>query len=248
VDNERPIIDKNSIVPLYYQLKEYIKRQIDARQYKELDLIPSERELSERFDINRMTVRQACNELVQEGILHRQRGVGTYVSKVKINQPLSKLTNFSFDMLDKGITPGSRDLGTEVILAEEEIASRLQIAKGDKVIRVFRIRTGDGEPMALERSYLNYEVARPLEGLNMENRSLYEALAEKCGVKLVRAQQTIEISYIDPEDAHYLEIDPGEAFMLIKRVTYALGIARPVEYVSSIYRADRYKFSIEMAV
>jgi GntR family transcriptional regulator len=248
MDDDRPIIDKSSIVPLYYQLKEYIKRQIDAQQYKELDLIPSERELSERFDINRMTVRQAFNELVQEGVLHRQRGVGTYVSKLKINQPLTKLTNFSFDMLDKGISPGARHLSTEVIPAEKDISSRLQIGEGDKVIRVFRVRTGDGEPMALERSYLNYEVAKPLAGLNLENRSLYEALSEKCGLKLVSAQQTIEISYVDPEDAHYLEIDPEEAIMLIKRITFALGIARPVEYVSSIYRGDRYKFSIDMTI
>jgi GntR family transcriptional regulator len=248
MDEQRFTVDKRSIVPLYYQLKEYVKNQIETNRYKVDELIPSERELSEHFEINRMTVRQAINELVQEGLLQRQRGVGTFVSKVKINQPLTKLTNFSSDMLNKGIVPGARHLSMEIIPATKSIAAYLKITEGEDVIELVRVRTGDGEPMALERSYLVHELARPIVGLNMENVSLYQTLEEQCGLHLVRAQQSIEISYVNPADAHYLEIGQDEAVLLIERITYSEQMERPVEFVKSIYRGDRYKFSIEMNI
>jgi GntR family transcriptional regulator len=195
-----------------------------------------------------MTVRQAINELVHEGLLQRQRGVGTFVSKIKINQPLTKLTNFSSDMINKGIVPGARYLSMEIIPATKNIASYLQISEGEKVIELVRVRTGDGEPMALERSYLVHQLAHQIVGMNMENASLYQTLEQQCGLRLVRAQQSIEISYVNPADAHYLEIEQDDAVLLIERITFAEQIERPVEFVKSIYRGDRYKFSIEMNI
>lgn len=241
-------IDKMSVVPLYYQLKEHLKKQIETGRYQVDDLIPSERELSELFEINRMTVRQAINELVQEGLLQRQRGVGTFVSKRKIEQPLTKLSNFTSDMVNRGMQPGARFLSMEVIPATGSVAQRLQIPEGESVIELVRIRTGDGEPMALEKSYLVHKWAEPLVGLNMEDKSLYGTLEEKCGLKLTRAQQTIEITYVTPSEAHYLEVNGGDAVMLIERVTYGENKPTPVEYVKSLYRGDRYKFSIEMNI
>jgi GntR family transcriptional regulator len=241
-------IDKQSVVPLYYQLKEFLKQQIESGRYQVDELIPSERELSELYEINRMTVRQAINELVQEGLLTRQRGVGTFVSKRKIEQPLTKLSNFTSDMVNRGMVPGARFLSMEVIPASKSVADRLQIPEGTLVIELIRIRTGDGEPMALEKSYLVHEWAKPLVGLNMEDKSLYQTLEEKCQLRLTRALQTIEVTYVTPAEAHYLDIEGGDAVMLIERVTYGENKPTPVEYVKSLYRGDRYKFSIEMNI
>jgi GntR family transcriptional regulator len=242
-----PIINKNSVVPIYYQLKEYIKDQIDSENLNVGEMIPSERELAEEFEINRMTVRQAVNELVNEGHLRRQRGVGTFVSKSKINQGLSRLSNFTTDMMNKGMKPGAKLLSMEVIPAPKKIAAKLQIPEGEQVVELFRLRIADGEPMALERSYLPYSKVSPIMNEDMEKQSLYKVLEEKCQLKLLRALQTIEISYSNPTDAHYLEIGPDSPVLLIERVTF-LEDDQPIECVSSIYRSDRYKFSIEMNI
>ncbi|MNB69877.1 HTH-type transcriptional repressor YvoA [compost metagenome] len=241
-------IDKTSVVPLYHQVKELIKTEIQSGSYKVDELIPSEREFAEEFEINRLTVRQAINELVQEGLLYRQRGVGTFVSKPKIEQPLTRLTNFSEDMRGRGLSPGAQVVSMEIVPAGRRIAERLGIGEGQQVIELFRIRTASGEPLALERSYLVYDLAHTLYGMNMENASLYQMLEDVCGLKLVRAEQTIEVALAREDEAGMLEIELHDAMMLIERTTYTEGRDTPVEYVRSLYRGDRYKFSIEMNV
>ncbi|WP_058302834.1 GntR family transcriptional regulator [Gorillibacterium timonense] len=241
-------VDKTSIVPLYHQVKEYLKNQIGSNVYKVDEMIPSERELSEQFEINRLTVRQAINELVQEGLLYRQRGVGTFVAMPKIEQPLTKLTNFSSDMHSRGLAPGAQVVSMEVIPASKPISMQLQIPEGEQVIELVRVRTANGEPLALERSYLVYELAHGLYEMNMENASLYQMLEDICGLKLVKALQTIEVSTARQDEAGILDIGQHDPVMLIERTTFTEGSNRPVEYVRSLYRGDRYKFSIEMKV
>jgi len=241
-------IDKNSVIPLYHQVKEYIKSQIQTGTYKINEAIPSERELSEQFEINRLTVRQAINELVNEGLLFRRRGIGTFVSSPKIEQPLTRLTNFSNDMLSRGIVPGAKVVSMKVIPAGEYLASRLQIGSRDEVLELVRVRTADGEPMALERSYLVYGQTKELYGMNMEDKSLYQTIENVCGLRFARALQPIEIATIPPDDAKFLGIDARDPVMKIERTTFAENMDRPLEFVRSYYRADRYKFIIEMKI
>jgi GntR family transcriptional regulator len=242
------MIDKNSVIPLYHQVKEYVRSQIACGVYRVNEMIPSERELSELFEINRLTVRQAINELVNEGQLFRQRGVGTFVSAPKIEQPLTRLTNFTNDMLSRGIVPGAQVVSMNVIPAGPHVASRLQIDPEEEVLELIRVRTADGEPMALEHCFLVYGIAKAICGMNMENASLYETLENVCGIRFAKAVQTIEIAAIRPEDAALLDIDARDPVMKIERTTYAHNLDTPLEYVRSCYRADRYKFIIEMQV
>ncbi|GIO90126.1 GntR family transcriptional regulator [Paenibacillus lactis] len=243
---KKSVIDKNSVIPLYFQVKEYLRNEIATGHYIPEQLIPSERELAEEFEINRLTVRQAINELVQEGLLYRQRGVGTFVSQPKIEQPLTSLTSFSKDMENRGIVPGALVVSMKVIPATKQVASRLQMEADEEVLELVRVRTADGEPMALERSYLRYDQVKPLYGMDMENVSLYQKLEEVCGIRLVKAIQTIEVASVYPDEAGILEIGPHEPAMLIERITYTEGADKPLEFVRSLYRGDRYKFKIEM--
>lgn len=229
-------------------MKEYLKNQIDSNVYKVDEMIPSERELSEDFEINRLTVRQAINELVQEGLLYRQRGVGTFVSQPKIEQPLTKLTNFSSDMLSRGLAPGAQVVSMNIIPASKQISTQLRIAEAEQVIELVRVRTANGEPLALESSYLVYDLAKELYGMNMENASLYQMLEDICGLKLVKAIQSIEVASARQDEANVLDINQHDPIMLVERTTYTEGMDRPVEYVRSLYRGDRYKFSIEMNI
>jgi len=244
----KTIIQKNSVIPLYHQVKEYLKGQIASGVYTPDQMIPSERELAEEFEINRLTVRQAINELVNEGLLYRQRGVGTFVSSPKIEQPLAKLTNFTADMTVRGIIPGAQLVSMQVVPADARVASQLDIERGENVVELVRVRTGNGEPMALERSFMLYDKVRPLLTMNMENVSLYETLENVCGLRLIRAAQTMEIVPARTDEANLLDIGLHDAVMMIERRTYAEGTDKPIEYVRSLYRGDRYKFSIEMNI
>jgi len=245
--SNKNVINKSSAVPIYYQLKKYIIEQIENGSWKQEEIIPSERELSEEFEISRMTVRQAINELVNEGILYRKRGMGTFVAKPKVDQGLSKLTNFTTDMLNRGMKPGSKVLGTTIIPASGKIAEKLNLNPDEEVVELIRLRLADDEPMALEHSFLPHKKIYPILNHSLENKSLYELLKKECNLHLASAKQTIEISYSGPKEAKLLEIDPDTPVLLIERVTY-IDTGEPVEFVKSFYRADRYKFSIEMRV
>jgi GntR family transcriptional regulator len=241
-------IDKNSIVPIYHQLKTLIKEQIENEIWKQEEMIPSERELSEEFEISRMTVRHAINDLVSEGILYRKRGMGTYVSKPKINQGLSKLSNFTSDMEQKGLKPSAKIIYIKTVPATTKIAEKLRLNENDPVIELCRLRLANGEPMALELSYLPFHKAFQILEESLEGKSLYKTLEEKCNLKLVFANQSIEISYArNPEDAILLDIEVNSPVLFIERLTFTEK-NEPAEYVESLYRADRYKFSIEMKV
>lgn len=241
-------IDKDSIVPMYHQLKVMIKEQIKMQKWKYGECIPSERELCEQLEISRMTVRHAINDLVAEGVLYRKRGMGTFVAKPKIDQALTKLTNFTSDMEDRSLKPGAKVIHLKVIPAPENIAHFLQINENANVIELFRLRLANGEPMALERSFLPYNKASAILQESLENKSLYQELQEKCNIKVSQATQTLEISYIDnSEDSKLLEVELKTPVLFIERKTFT-DDGMPIEFVQSLYRADRYKFSIEMKV
>ena len=241
-------IDKDSVVPIYHQLKLIIKEQIENQKWKYDESIPSERELCEQFGISRMTVRHAINDLVSEGVLYRKRGMGTFVAKPKIDQGLTKLTNFTSDMEQRGLVPGAKVIYVKTLPANKIIAEKLQIGENAIVIELLRLRLASGEPMALEQTFLPYESTSAILNESLENKSLYQELRDKCNIHLTLAKQTLEISTIsNAEDSRLLEIDTGTPVLLIKRVTFS-DRSVPIEYVQSLYRADRYKFSIEMTV
>ncbi|SDJ26351.1 GntR family transcriptional regulator [Salimicrobium halophilum] len=243
---EEGSIDKEGVIPIYHQLKKIIIQQIEKGEWKVNELIPSERELTDHLAISRMTVRHAINDLVSEGVLYRKRGKGTYVARPKINQGLTKLSSFTEDMEKRGLKPRSKVLHIEEIEADKEVAEKLNLKEGDRVVEVFRLRLADEQPMALERSFLPADKVSSLKSLSLENKSLYKELQEKYHLNLASATQTIEISYpVNPSDARYLEIDLDTPVLLIERRTYSEDDT-PLEYVQSFYRADRYKFSIEM--
>ncbi|GGE15840.1 hypothetical protein GCM10011571_16830 [Marinithermofilum abyssi] len=142
------MIDKSSPVPIYYQLEEHIKSQIEKGELKPGDCLPSEREYSEKYGISRMTVRQAINNLVSDGYLIRQKGKGTFVSERKFEQKLSELTSFTEDMKARGLKPDSKLLQFEIIPSDDAIATQLSIKRHDPVYQIRRIRLADGVPMA----------------------------------------------------------------------------------------------------
>jgi GntR family transcriptional regulator len=238
------MINKKSPIPIYHQLEEYIKQQIESGILKEEVVIPSEREFAERFEISRMTVRQAINNLVTEGYLYRQKGRGTFVSKKKVEQELQGLTSFTEDMLSRGMTPSSKLLSFKILPADAKTSKELFISEGELIYKIKRSRLADGEPMALETAYVPVNIVPGLTEEN-SNQSLYQYIEEHLSQSISEAKQEIEASIADELTANVLSIEKGAPILLMVRTSF-LKDGTPFELVKSSFRADRYRFTHTM--
>ncbi|WP_245646853.1 GntR family transcriptional regulator [Microtetraspora niveoalba] len=231
-------IDPDSPVPKYFQLREILLDLIENDELPIGAAIPSERELCQRFGLSRMTVRQAVDHLVSEGRLHRVPGKGTFVARPKIELAL-QLTSFSDDMRARGLTPGSRDLDRRIVRASAHLARELGIQPGDAVHFIERLRTADGEPLAIERAHIPVALAPDLDSYDLSGRSLYALLESRYGLVLDAGELTIDGGIADPGDADLLKLPRGGAVLLLARRSFAGGMC--AELGVSTYRADRYQ-------
>jgi GntR family transcriptional regulator len=230
---------------LYRRLMDYLREEIDAGHLQPGEQIPSERELSERFHMSRMTVRHALNELVNEGILYRHQGKGTFVGRPKIRQNLRGLSSFTEDMISRGLRPGARVLSVEVVSAPYRVRHALGLPEQSQVVRLERLRLADGEPMALEVTHLPYPRFGGLVGEDLESTSLYHLLEGRFGINFGTALQAIEPALADAALARTLLVKEGSLLLLLERTTYSRQ-GEPIEFVSSHYRADRYRFEVQL--
>src|SRR5262245_36158514 len=202
-------------------------------------VLPSERTLEKRYKVARATVTQAINELVSKGLLYRVRGSGTFVAEPKLRQPAT-LSSFSEDMRARGMQPGSVVLDHEVIPAGVIIARQLELEPNAPVLHLHRLRTADGEPMALERVYLPAERFPGLEVADLTDTSLYDVLAERWGAEVAVADQWVMAIRLSDREARLLEVPAGQPALLCQRVTRDVaGVV--VEYSRALYRGDRYE-------
>ena len=206
--------------------------------------IPSERRLCEQLGVSRLTLRAALDDLVREGHLTRRHGSGTFVSRPKIAQPLT-LTSFSEDMRRRGMVPGSRTLELEVMPAGARLGRRLQLSPEEPVLRVKRLRLADGEPMALEVLHVPAALVPGLSQADLENRSFYELMEERYGVAISSATQTIEPTVTSAEESAALGVPLHSPVFLFERTTLTVS-GRPMEFVRSFYRGDRYQLVTEL--
>jgi len=239
-------IRKNSPLPFYYQLKEFLKEQIESGNLRPHERLPSERELEEQLGVSRMTARHALVELELEGYAYREQWRGTFVAEPKLRQGLLRLTSFTEDMEARGLRPGARVLVVEVLFGEEKLIKRLKATPDEQFVKIERVRLADGEPMALETSFLRRRFCPGIEGIDLTDRSLYETLRERFGIELGWAEQTVEAKLADEYEAEIIGVQAGTPMLLMERTTYLADGSTPIEYVRSSYRGDRYQLYVEV--
>jgi GntR family transcriptional regulator len=208
------------------------------------DLLPSERALSQHYGVARMTVRQEIERLAAKGLVHRVHGKGTFVAEPKFEQS-ARLTSFTEDMRARGMKPGSSVLDRSVLPANEFVADHLEIEANTSVVKIDRVRTADGEPMAFERAYLPAARFPGLEREDLGGRSLYELLRERWDISVESADQIVTGVTLNAEEADLLGASEHQPAFLIQRTTRDRG-GRVIEYVRSLYRADRYDIHIAL--
>jgi GntR family transcriptional regulator len=234
-------IYRNSPLPRYYQLREIMRERVRSGEWKPGEIIPSERELSEKYGISRMTARQAITELVNEGLFYREQGKGTFVSQRKITQQLIHLTGFTEDIRARGQRPGTKVLSTEMLPADETTAEKLRIDPGTLIFRLQRLRLADEQPLAIELSQISFKGCERLLEEDLEKNSLYRMLETIYGIPLMEADQELEAGLAGNEEAQLLKIAIGSPVLFTRRVTYTER-NQPIEYAKAAYCGNKYTF------
>jgi GntR family transcriptional regulator len=234
-------LDESSSQPLYQQLQRALRAAIENGVIAADDALPPERDLAEMLSVSRITVRKAIDELVDDGLLIRKQGSGTFVSN-RVEKNFAKLTSFSEDMRARGREPRSVWLNRAEGTVTPEESLTLRSSPGTPVFRFHRIRYADDAPMALEYATV---LASCLSSLDSVQSSLYEAL-EKTGNRPVRALQRLRAVLLTAEQAKLLKAQERDAGLLVARVGY-LKDGRAVEFSQSYYRGDIYDFVAELS-
>lgn len=239
-------IDKDTPVPLYYQIKQLILTAINEGQFKGGDMLPTELEFCEQCGVSRPTIRQALSELVAEGYLYRLKGKGTFVAMPKIDARfLNKLQSFNQEMQQKGLQPSTKVLSLELVNGRSPINEKLLVAPTQKLIYLERVRFADGEPIVYLETYLPYSPYKELLQEDFVNNSLYSLLEDHYSIHVTRVLREIEAVNATQREAGLLEISKNKALCLVKTVAYT-DRGMPVEFSVARYRGDRNKFSVEL--
>ncbi|GKQ43262.1 GntR family transcriptional regulator [Companilactobacillus sp. RD055328] len=223
---------------------------IDVLRYKVIsklspnEKLPSERELVQQYKVSRTTVRNALEELEVLGYVYRQHGRGTFVSYRPQNVTnLANTFSFSERMKEMGIQTKTKILFLKEKAAKEYQAKMLRIEVGAPIYELKRIRYADGEPMIVERTYLNKEIFDDLSLKRIEHRSLYDVFTEDFDIKIFSADETCTATLANADNNKLLDIPVGSPSLRIERLTSDTD-SRIVEFTLSIARADKFTYHI----
>lgn len=235
-------IDRNSPVPLYYQVSQHLERAIASGEIPNGTLFGNEVQLAERLGLSRPTMRRAMQHLVDKGLIVRRRGIGTRVVQPKVRRQL-ELSSLYEDLAGSGQEPTTEVLEVDRVEADEEVAERLGVDPGDPVMKLVRLRSARGNPIAKMTNYLPERVG-DLEAADLEEHGLYELLRGR-GIHLHSATQTVGARTATAAEARMLGEPRGAALLTMQRITFD-DHGRTVEYGTHLYAASRYSFEINL--
>ncbi|MBQ2733924.1 MAG: GntR family transcriptional regulator [Clostridia bacterium] len=238
-------LDVTSEVPLYHQLVLMVKRNITSGMLKPGDVLPSELELCDRYGISRSTVRQAFAALEAEGMVERHRGKGTFVSEPKLNRKLANLYSFTDEMKGLGLEPKSEILGFELITPAEDLVARLKLGYGERVFKIVRLRSANGEPLMIETGFIPEKICPVLTREILDNHSLYTTISKYSGMKAVRAVESYEATTIDKNEADLLKSRPGSGAFFVQRLSEN-DAGDIFELALLLVRGDRCRYEIAL--
>jgi len=233
-------------VPKYIQISNWLTEMIQKGRYAVNDKLPSESKLSQLFQVNRNTVRQAISDLVVKGLVQKKNGVGSFVlgrALTPVKYTLQHISSFTDDMIRMGIVPQTRLIHQSVIEAPPDVAEKLMQGKEKRVILTERLRLGNRIPLVIERSYLPYKEYKGILRMRLTG-SLYHLLTKKFHVELHRSIQTFRAITLSGNDAKLLSLPPRSSGIFLESIIYDLKNI-PVEVLHAFHRGDKYIFEVE---
>lgn len=236
-------IDKESKLPLYYQLMKIIIYEIEHNMQVD-EKLPSERDFCNKYNLSRSTVRQAFLELEQNNYIYRIHGKGTFVSPKKLNQELLKFYSFTTEMKKVGKVPTTQVLSFECVECNEKLAKKMKLEEGTKLYSFMRLRLADNNPVMLEISYIPQSRFKGLTRKALEENAMYDLFTQVYGVEFTFAEERFQAVITDECTARYLKISKSIPSLMIERFTYERD--NIIEYTCSMARGDQMEYSIRL--
>jgi GntR family transcriptional regulator len=235
-----------SNTPLYAQLASYIKIQIQSAVFKPGDKMIAENELGEILKVSRTTIRQCMNRLVDEGLLVRYRGKGSFIADQKIRRNINYMYNFTENIRNAGAVPSSVVFQKEVGPADQIIAEKLCLPPdNNRVFFLSRLRCANDEPVLLEKTYIPYYLCEGIETDDFSHASLYDLLSNRYSLNLFHAVETIEAVIISGDSQKKLKCKGMVPGYKIQRISY-LESNTVFEYTTSVTRSDKCIFRLDL--
>lgn len=231
-------------VPLYRQLEQLLREKIEDGEYVKGDILPSEKQLQETYNVSRVTVRQAIGNLENDGYLECHRGIGTIVVFQKIDENLKQVISFSEEMKRHGITMQTSHCVFTKEKAGKVTALNLGIKENETCYKLVRVRGANDSPIVYSITYLTGNREYPLHNELYKN-SLYQLLKEEYGVQITKGHETLEAVGANKEISQMLQIREGSPVFKRTRKTFDNN-NEIIEYTVCYYPGDKYKYSVEL--
>ncbi len=232
-------------IPRHTQVSDWLKERIESGEWSLDDQLPSESQLGKQFSVSRITVRRALQTLESDGLIYRRQGLGSFVGTNRVQQGLVRLTDFAEDMVGAGLAASSRVIHSAMEEASEVVANALKINPGVQVLRLDRVRLGDGEALAYDRTWLPVFYAQLLDGRDLENETIYHIMEEDYQIPMLSGRFRIEAINAPADIGRELGVPWGRALLMIERITVTEA-SRRVYYQQRFYRSDRVAYELEL--
>ena len=233
-------------LPRYQQIVEDLLDRIERGDLAPGDRFPSERALSEEFEVNRRTLRNSLDVLERRGLVERRQGSGTFVTSPRFERKAAEFFPFTEGIRHRGHEPGSHIISLQRLPASPSVAERLELDARDEVWRFHRLRSVNGEPFLVETFPLPTKLAPEMDTFDLNDRSVYDVLYHEYGVTVQDAQLSLEAIAISEFEAELLRVPIGSPAMLERHLAFDT-TGRPVDYGYDVYRGDRVRFITDSA-
>ncbi len=241
-------IDKTIPIPYYYQIQTVLKKAIEDGEWRPDQFIPPERDLSEKFNVSRITTRKALENLSMEGVIRKIKGKGAIVAKPKIEgQLFNRLIGTYQDLKDKGFKITNKILDFRIIEPKELVRKELSLLPKEKVYRFERIRFLDNEPYHYSKTFMPQKICKNFNYNLLIKQSLIKVLEQNYGLKIYKVRRVLEAGIASMEDSKLFKIKIGAPILAFYNTAF-LEDETPIEYTLNKIRGDISKFDIEISL
>ncbi|KNZ43554.1 GntR family transcriptional regulator [Acetobacterium bakii] len=237
-------IKRENPKPLYIQLEELIRNNIEEGIWKRNTAIPSENEMNRLYGVSRMTIRSACSQLVQDGVLYRVPGKGTFVAEPKIMAESLAYMGFREQLERMGYEITTELLNVTEKKASLSVANRLQCPQGSPILEIERLRFLKGEPISLHYSRIPYNLCKNLSERALEEEQLCVLLEKEYNLKPSRVMETFESVTASKKESKLFKVPHGFPLLVLEDILYDKD-DKPFEYSKVIFRGDKIKLKYE---
>lgn len=238
------LLDHNSPIPLHHQITEILrKKTIKGSFIDESGKLPSEMELAALFNVSRITVRTALIKLMDEGLLSRKRGRGTFLKTNLVENWAGQLMGFSETFMANGLQPGAEVIksGMTKVLTKK-VKDKL---KADEAWELKRLRFADGKPVSIEHTFHPIEIGLKLQNLNLEKLLTYKFIEQDLNIIIGEAIQQISAMNAGKEESRLLQVPEDQALLYAERLTLSSD-HKPIEFLQAIYRPDYFQYTVKL--